>query len=157
VEEPGVVVRQARREDLEEIAGLIVRFYRFNEEFDSAWVSTESMDRARNVIEDILSDERNLLLVAEYDGRIVGVIRSELQDEPMLVNSPIAVVKELYVIPEYRRRGIATKLIEETRRILEGRGAKILAAEFPAHNEVAKSFYEKLGFRPFKSVYISEA
>ena len=154
--EPGVVIREAMESDVEQAAGLLVRFYTFNEEFDPAWSAVESVEKAQEILRASLGDPSTIVLVAEFEGRIVGLARAFLVEEPMLANAPIGVLKELYVIPEMRRRGIATRLVEEMGEALRSKGAKALAAEFPARNMVAESFYEKLGFRPFKSVYIRE-
>jgi ribosomal protein S18 acetylase RimI-like enzyme len=157
VYEPGIVVREAQPGDAREIAALIVRFYMLNEEFDPAWTAVESVEAAERLAKRAIEAEDEVVLVAEVGGVIAGVARAVLVDEPMLSNSPLAVLKELYVKPEYRRRGIASKLVEEAFNHLKKLGAKVLAAEFPSQNEVAERFYEKLGFRPFKSVYIREA
>jgi len=154
--EPGVVIREATESDVEEAARLIVRFYMFNEEFDPAWASREDLERAASIVKEALEDPNTILLVAEFEGSIIGLVRAVIVEEPMLENSPIGVLKELYVKPEHRRRGVATRLVEEVNEILHRRGAKALAAEFPSRNSVAEAFYEKLAFRPFKSVYIRE-
>ncbi len=155
--EPGIVIREARQEDAAEAARLVVRFYMFNEEFDPAWASREDLARAEEIVRKAMESSEEVLLVAEIGGSIVGVARAVLVEEPMLESSPLAVLKELYVKPEYRRRGVASKLVEEAFDYMKKLGAKVLAAEFPSQNEVATRFYEKLGFRPFKSVFIKEA
>jgi len=154
--EPGVVIREASEKDVEEVARLIVRFYMFNEEFDPAWTAREDLKRATEIVKKSLEDPSTIVLVAEFDGSVIGVARAVIVDEPMLETSPIGVLKELYVKPEYRRRGIATGLIERMSGILHRKGARAIAAEFPSRNEVAETFYEKLSFRPFKSIYIRE-
>ncbi|MEB3851927.1 MAG: GNAT family N-acetyltransferase [Desulfurococcales archaeon] len=155
--EPSVVVRKALPDDIPKAADLIYRFYLFNEEFDPAWAAVEDRSRAEELARNAVESEREILLVAEENGEVVGVARAVLEENPMLEASPLAVLKELYVKPEYRRRGIASLLVEEAFRALQEAGARALAAEFPAQNRVAKSFYEKLGFRAFRSVYIREA
>lgn len=53
---------------------------------------------------------------------------------------------ELYVEPEYRRRGAATYLVSEALRLLRRRGASVVEAQTMAANEAALAFYDKLGF-----------
>jgi ribosomal protein S18 acetylase RimI-like enzyme len=156
MQEPGVVIREASERDVEEVSRLIVRFYMFNEEFDPAWSSTEDLGRAAEIVKESLEDPNTILLVAEFEGAVIGVARAVIVEEPMLEISPIGILKELYVRPEYRRRGIATRLVEEMSEFLHKKGAKAIAAEFPSRNEVAEAFYEKISFRPFKSIYIRE-
>jgi ribosomal protein S18 acetylase RimI-like enzyme len=155
--EPGVVIREVKEDDLKSIAPLLTRFYRFNEEFDPAWSTKELSEEE---IEEILKRRMSagdLILVAEVEGRIVGFLRAEIEENPFLENDKIVMIKELYVKPEFRRRGIARRLVDEASKLLRKFDAKILAAEFPTLNVVANDFYKKLGFRSYVSVYIKEA
>ena len=79
-----------------------------------------------------------------------------MTSNPLLKNGRLGLLKELYVLPRYRRRGIASKLIKNAKTMLEEAGVSILAAEFPALNDVALSFYRKHGFRPLTSIFIQE-
>ncbi len=155
--EPSVVVREAGPGDVEVLSDYLVRFYRFNEEFDPAWsMARDAGEKARKVIESLLASEKDVVLVAEYDGKVVGFVRAEVRENPMLEAKRIGVIVELYVHPQYRRRGIAGTLVREAAEKLAGMGARLVAAEFPAANEVAESFYRKHGFRPFTSIYLRE-
>ncbi|EQD54502.1 GCN5-related N-acetyltransferase, partial [mine drainage metagenome] len=51
------------------------------------------------------------------------------------------------LLPLYRRHGVGEYLLRETVQALKARGAGIVTAEFPAHNEIATKFYGKRGFR----------
>jgi len=154
--EPGVVIREIRVEDLDYVAPLVIRFYRFNEEFDPAWSTKElDSDFVKNILKERL-ESGDLLYLAEVEGKVVGFLRAEVRTNPFLEKDKMVVIKELYVKPEYRRRGIARRLIEEANKALEKIGAKILAAEFPSLNTVADDFYKKLGFRRYLSTYIRE-
>ncbi len=155
---PLVTVREARREDADQLAAYLVRFYRVNEEFDPLYaLRPDAENRARKLVERYLEDPNSVLLVAEASGRVVGIARGELRDNPLLEASPLGVIVELYVHPSYRRRGVGRMLVEELARRLKERGARALAAEFPYLNEIAVSFYRKLGFRPLTSIYVREA
>ncbi len=155
--EPSVVVRRAEARDAEALAGLIERFYRFNEEFDPAWaVAAEAGEKALELAKAYITDENSVVLVAEADGRVVGFVRAEVRDRPMLEAGRIGVIVELYVHPQYRRRGVAGRLVDEALRQLAGRGVRVLGAEFPSANVIARRFYEKHGFRPYTSVYIRD-
>ncbi len=56
----------------------------------------------------------------------------------------------LAVHPRHRRKGVATALIEKTKRILPG---KKLWAEVRQTNEGARVFYEKLGFQTVGTLF----
>jgi ribosomal protein S18 acetylase RimI-like enzyme len=154
--EPRVTIRRATEADVESLAVLIRRFYAFNEEFDPA------MEAAGDVRDKALEVARarvvggDLLLVAVHEGRLVGYVYGSIVENPLLARRRIGVLKELYVVPEERGRGIATTLIEEAMKELSKIGVHYIAVEFPTRNIVAQKFYEKLGFRPYMSVYLRE-
>lgn len=154
--EPGVVVRRASERDLDDVAELMIRFYRFNEEFDPAWtLGEEDPDKVKGILAEYM-ERGDLILVAEVEGRVVGFLRAGIVENKLLERSRIGLLRELYVKPEYRRRGIARKLIEEASEELKRRGAQLIAAEFPGLNVVAEDFYRKLGFRLYTSVFVRE-
>jgi len=51
---------------------------------------------------------------------------------------------------------IASKLVEEAQKELSSLGIAHIAAEFPSQNFVAQSFYTKLKFRSYSSIYLRE-
>ncbi len=55
-------------------------------------------------------------------------------------------MSELYVDPDWRRRGCATYLLGEAFRLLKRRGVGMVEAQTMSTNEAALAFYEQLGF-----------
>ena len=154
--EPGLYIREAAEKDLDRLARLIYRFYSFNEEFDPAWALDESAESiAKELAAEYLSSD-DLVLVADYDNEVVGYIRVVISENRILASKRIGIIKELYVIPQYRGRGIASRLITEAQERLSDRGVKHISAEFPTANYVAEKFYKSLSFRPYLSTYLRE-
>ncbi len=155
--EPGLSIRKLAENDVASAAKLVARFYRFNEEFDPAYSTVDKLEEAAlNYVEQALGDPSSLILGAYWDGKLVGIAHVKITSNPLLKNGRLGLLKELYVLPRYRRRGIASKLINDAKTTLEEAGVSILAAEFPALNDVALSFYRKHGFRPLTSIFIQE-
>lgn len=155
--EPSIVVRKAGPDDIEELLVMIEKFYRFNEELDPAWSIKEvARGVAREMASKYIEDPNSVVLVAQVDGKIIGFVRAEIRENPILENGRLGIIVELYVHPQYRRRGAARRLVEEASKELALRGVSIVGAEFPTANSIARAFYENLGFRPYLSVYIKE-
>lgn len=58
-------------------------------------------------------------------------------------------ILKLAVRPDWRRHGIATKLMEVITDELYNKGARLLWLEVRQSNQEAKGFYNNLGFRPY--------
>ena len=100
-------------------------------------------------------DKDYLILIAKYDGRVVGELMAFLDD--WNVEEPT--VKSLYVETQYRKKGIAkalvNKLIEETEKYLREdsvhkRKYPYIATLVLDYNKPAIKLLEKLGFIPFQ-------
>lgn len=154
--EPGLTVRKPLIGDLEPLANLIKRFYIFNEEFDPAWAVTDNLDESTHEKANKYINGEGITLVAVFDGELIGYLHVEIRENPMLLTRKIGVSTELYVIPARRGRGVASRLVEEAQKELSSLGITHIAAEFPSQNFVAQSFYTKLKFRSYSSIYLRE-
>ena len=86
-----------------------------------------------------LTSKWSYWLVAVEDDRVVGYIGSQSSiDESDVMN--------VAVHPDYRRKGIAEKLINHLVEELKNRGSHALLLEVRASNAPAIALYEKLGF-----------
>ncbi len=154
--EPRLTIRRATEADLDGLATLMRRFYMFNEEFDQAMEAISDIKEKALEVARARIASNDLILVALYEGRLIGYVYGSIIENPLLARRRIGVLKELYVVPEERGRGVATALIESAMTELSKIGVKYIAVEFPTRNVVAQKFYEKLGFRPYMSVYLKE-
>jgi ribosomal-protein-alanine N-acetyltransferase len=77
--------------------------------------------------------------VAEADGNIVGMIVAWL-----LVDE--AHVATIATHPDFRRQGIASKLLIHALRLMQGEGAKTSVLEVRESNIAAQEMYRKFGF-----------
>ncbi len=86
-----------------------------------------------------LTNPLSLWLVAMVGQRLVGYVGSQtVEEESDMMN--------IAVHPDFRRRGIAERLVLELVTALNDRGSRSLALEVRASNGPAISLYEKLGF-----------
>ena len=154
--EPSIIVRGPREDDLESLLKLLERYYMFNEEFDPALeMATDFREKAMDVLRRRIAGE-GLTLLAEQDGRIVGYLYAVIEEDKLLNRGKICIIRELYVSPESRETGVASRLISELIRMLDRMDVRHIAAVFPTENYVAESLYDKLGFRRHMYIYLRE-
>ncbi len=145
-------LRAARPQDVPALVSLLLRLKRLNEEFDPLLkVRPDAEAQATALLTQDLADPKALVLAAEGVGadrdRVVGLVRAHLRERLFYTPENEGVILDIYLLPLYRRRGVGEYLLRETVQALKARGAGIVTAEFPAHNEIATRFYGKRGFR----------
>ncbi|WP_069806499.1 GNAT family N-acetyltransferase [Vulcanisaeta thermophila] len=153
-----VVIREARESDVEKLVDLVVRLKRLNGEFDPLFgARNDCAERAREYLSEAIHNaDKHLVLVAEDNGKIVGVLKADIRERLFYEPSREGAIVEFYVMPEYRRKGLGRSLLLRAIELLHERGAQLITAEFPSLNQIAINFYNKMGFRPLLSVYAKE-
>ena len=98
------------------------------------------------------SSDPELFLVAEADGRLVGfLVGRESRDMPDEVlrrrgATRAGSIETLAVDAQYRRKGIATALLNRVFDLFRQNGVDYVSLAVPAEEEGARKLYEKLGF-----------
>ncbi len=154
-------IREATINDMPQLIDLVLRLKRLNAEFDPL-LKTVPDDELRKVAEEYLrtaieDKSRYLVLVAETNGRIVGVLKADVRDRLFYIPRKEGYIIEFYIMPEYRRKALGKNMIDEAAKRLKERGAGVILAEFPALNQIAVNFYTKAGFRPILYIYARES
>ncbi|MCX8137845.1 GNAT family N-acetyltransferase [Pyrobaculum aerophilum] len=154
---PTVVIRLATKEDLDSAVQLVVRLKRLNAEFDPMLEVVPDIEQAaRKYLENALNSPSSVLLVAAEGSKVVGLLKGDVEDRIFYKPRYAGVIKEFYILPEYRRKGIGKRLMMEGVEQLRKKGAEIIMASFPALNEIAINFYKKMGFRPIEYLFAKE-
>ncbi len=149
-----ISVREARREDIEQAANLVVRMKRLNNEFDPLFtVVDDASERANNYLSKSLESRSALVLVAVKGKNVVGVLRAEVKERTFYKPTMGGNITDFYILPEHRRRALGNTMLERASKALGKLGAEVVTAEFPARNEIAVKFYSKRRFRALTNIY----
>lgn len=99
-------------------------------------------------VQALLARPETILLLAEAAGEPVGALAAYVLPKFEQARSEIYIY-DLAVVESWRRRGVATALIEETRGIAREAGAWIIyvQADTQPEDEPAIALYDKLGTR----------
>ena len=144
-----VVVRRMTEADIEEAAELIARLKSFNEELDPNFRVVDNLDEVvKDYLKKSLSSDRVVVLVAVDEGNktMAGVVRVEIVDRLFYEPRLAGVITDLYVRPQYRRKRLGKLLIDKAIEEASRLGAGIVTVVYPAGNQIADSFYTKMGF-----------
>ena len=93
--------------------------------------------------------ELALSFVAEVDSHVVGfiLVRHTYAEDPSGGVTEAACIRNIGVAPAYRRRGIATQLVESLIKDCQSKGLKILMLMINEHDNQLKDFFQHLEFR----------
>jgi ribosomal protein S18 acetylase RimI-like enzyme len=91
------------------------------------------------------SEETYLL---EDNGSTAGILTIGASRDPDLDVSCTGEIWGIYITPDYWRRGIGTRLVQEAERILQSRGYREVVLWVLEGNANARRFYEAMGFCP---------
>lgn len=101
---------------------------------------------SRGYLEALLSSNYFIALAAIADGRVAGALAAYELLKFEQARSEIYIY-DLAVDEQYRRRGIATGLILELKRIAASRGAYVIFVQADVGDEPAIQLYTRLGRR----------
>ncbi|MBR4953649.1 MAG: GNAT family N-acetyltransferase [Oscillospiraceae bacterium] len=88
------------------------------------------------------------------DGKLVGTVQATLWDESGMVKDVKTVcLDNIYVLPEYRRRGIAAKLFAEVEKWAKQQGAVRLDLHTWEFNKDAIAMYQAMGMTVQRYVF----
>ena len=118
-------IRKMRREDVAEVAELEKKI------FPDAW--------SENAILETWKQRQTMLLIALEDRKIIGylILYFVLEDGE---------IARIAVADEYRRKGVAGKMLRELAMLCRENGVNRLMLDVRESNEAARAFYVKQGF-----------
>ncbi len=103
-------------------------------------------DELEKYFSDGLSDDSLVVWVADDGGRIIGTAGAcYFRYPPTFTNvqGKVAYVTNVYIEDAYRKRGIATNLMNEVMEDIKERGCKVIRLHA---SDQGRRLYEKLGF-----------
>jgi ribosomal protein S18 acetylase RimI-like enzyme len=90
------------------------------------------MDHFRHLMEVATSEEPEGVLVAEYDGRVIGAAVVKTLGQHPYTGVKFGELQALTVAPGWRGQGIDARLVREAEAYLKARGCETLTTRLPA-------------------------
>jgi N-acetylglutamate synthase-like GNAT family acetyltransferase len=139
-------IRNAKLKDTEEILNLLIKTPELQGygEMDAVY----SEDYVIDCIED---KNINLILVAEEDDKIVGLLIAEIWDK-----KKYSFFVNFVVLPDYRSKGIGTKLYQAYEEHCKKHHLKTITALVQRSNKVMQQFCEKKEYKKGHELYFYE-
>jgi len=109
--------------------------------------SLKLVDASYYDLKNLLTGHKSHLLVAEVKGAVVGSGYAQIRESKQsLVHDAHAYFGFMYVVPEYRGRGINKIIVERLVEWSKSQGVSDCYLDVYSENEAAIRAYEKVGF-----------
>ena len=102
-----------------------------------------------DIIRDMDEDPETAILVAEFDNDIAGLIILEYEVQ----NYEFVTITDWAVSPQFRRKGIGTRLCIAAWENFKPKGIKEIRCEVYVNNPVAYNFIKSMGFEEIRTDY----
>lgn len=97
---------------------------------------------------------KSYLFVAEDNNEIIGLIKLNVElIESFFYQNRILYIDDIYVSKNFRKQGVAKKLIETAEKIAKKRNLKWIKAKVYQFNKAAQNTFTSSGFKPLYSEY----
>jgi len=139
----GVIFRLARREDLPAIVSMLAddELGRQRERYENPLP-----DPYFKAFEQMNNDPNHELIVAEFDGEVVGTLHLMFLPSISFQGGLRAQVESVRVAGKYRGQGIGSKMMMWSIERAQEKGAHLVQLTTHRSRDDAHRFYERLGF-----------
>lgn len=104
-------------------------------------------DNAVDYFMDRLSDSEHTVFIAEVEGEAAGFVALELKMSREFFNRGLYLhIHELFVGDEFRRQGVASKLLERSEEFCLEEGGEMIQLSVNVRNDAARELYRQKGY-----------
>ena len=145
-----VTVRKATIQDYEpllELFDLVDTLHRHN--LPNIFQKPPGPARDQDYFKSLLVDPETVLFIAEIENDIAGFILAIIRETPpipVFIPARLALVTDISVKKEFRRRGIGQQLVNKVHSWAEIRGASAVELTVYAFNQESLEFYKTIGY-----------
>ncbi|MFX0096351.1 MAG: GNAT family N-acetyltransferase [Candidatus Hodarchaeota archaeon] len=146
-----LIIRPFKIEDFRQVAKLWKAFMSDPSASDLHILPNDSnVKNWRKFVTETYAEDKNQVLVAEIEERIVGYIIFFVQTRTGLrTRYSWATIYDIYVHSDFRGRGIATKLIEKCLKYLESKNVTHVRLTVWVNNKIARKLYQRFSFEDY--------
>lgn len=148
-------IRQAKRSDLDALVRLNRDVQEMHVRFRPAEFRPANHCDTADALAEIIDDDRFRVSVAEDNGTATGYVIVEFRhqsESAFKCSWECLLIHQIAVAPPYRRKGVATALLQHAQGLAAQAGLTRLEIDVYAANQDAKAFYAARGFQTFREL-----
>lgn len=139
-----VKIRKAHQKDLPELLAFEQAIIEFERPFDPTLKDSKI---SYYDVKGMITAKEVEMLVAEYQGQLIGSGYAHImRSEPYLKHKKNAYLGFMYVVPEFRQKGINGLIVERLKQWCLSKDISEIRLDVYSENIAAMAAYEKAGF-----------
>lgn len=146
-----ILIREAQHKDITEIKNYLTDLWTWHSENEPDLLDEKRMRNynSQGYCEKCLADpDKCRLFIADDEGKIAGFLKVNIQEiDSFFKNPTILYLDDVFVLPEYRRKGIARSLIEHAEKFAKEKSIKRIQARVYTFNNGMHKCLESLNYR----------
>ena len=145
-----MLIRTATIDDIPAVLPMLAKTCALHETWDAAKYGLRSHPEQyyEKWLTRLLHKERSVFLVAEDEEKLVAFLAATVEPEISIYSlQEFAFIHDIWVEPEYRRKGIAPQIIKLSVERFQEMGIKQIRLDTVAANESARQLFKSCGFR----------
>lgn len=145
-----VLIREARKSDLDALVSLRVALQRHVEQSNPhLWQLTDEGETImKKEVKTMLEEEGKSTIVAQTNEKLVGFACGNIQEHERYSPRRAGQIETIFVRNDWRRRGIGTQLVSALCRFFDSKNIQEITLRFALGNKEAENFWKTLGFQP---------
>ncbi len=133
-----MILKEAAMEEAETVANLAIQMWEDN-----------SIEELTEEFRDYIKSENGVVFLAVLDGGAVGFAQCGVRHDYVegTDTSPVGYLEGIFVVEEYRRRGLAKDMLLACEKWAKEQGCTEFASDCELENEDSLRFHLKMGFK----------
>lgn len=147
-----IKISQAKKQDMKQAVELVRRLPEIYNQRDPFYRLEKNYSRKHVPYLKKLF-QKGVYFLAKDNDQIAGVLIATVQKRiPIFDVKKGGIIKDIFIHPDYRRQGLATKLLREAQRYFKKKKIKFIELQVKSDNCPALKAYEKFGFEEYKKM-----
>ena len=153
-----IEVVRAEESHIKDIVKLWWEFICFHTDIEPFFTPTDdaTVGFEKEFLRPAMKSEKSLVQIALDGEKAIGYSISKLQDIPGSKIGRCGYIDHLHVTQDYQRQGIGEQMYEEIIHWFRNQGIKVVQLQLTAKNEIAGSFWRKLGYKDLQHTWYRE-
>ncbi|MBX4200802.1 GNAT family N-acetyltransferase [Candidatus Parcubacteria bacterium] len=120
----------------------------------SLWPNHSRIELEEEFRDILHSDNEGAFVYKDESGRVIAFLNFAIRRDYVegASTNPVGYIEGIYVKDEYRKRGIAKKLIEKTEEWFVQQGISEIGSDVEADNLLSQEFHKSIGFKEGKTL-----